>query len=187
MRAGAEVFEQRQHEAREQVAREVVHREAQLVAVAALHPASVARDRAADSGVVDDRIEALVIARHLLRKRAHFVERREVGAQPVKLLVAGARADLVDRGAPSRIVAAVDQQRRALGRELRRERTTEPVGRAGDQNRLLGDGLHAVGLSRNRAMSSEPSASLSSQTARTAAKEARGMFENQVPLRGSRG
>ena len=96
-----------------------------------------------------------MLTRHLLRKRAHFVERREIGAQPVKLLVAGARADLVDRRAPSRIVAAVDQQRRALGRELRRERAPEPVGRAGDQNRLLGDGSHARRIVTNRAMSSE--------------------------------
>lgn len=117
----------------------MVDREPQLIAVPALQPAAIAGDRRADAGVVDQCVQARDLAAGLLGERAHLLERGEVGAQPTQPLVAGRGADLLDRLASALIVAAVEQERRVLLRELSRQRASEPVRGAGDQDCLLTD------------------------------------------------
>ena len=62
-RAGAQQVEQ---PGREQVRREVVHGEAQLVAVAALLALAAAGHVRADAGVVDEHVELLLAREHLV-------------------------------------------------------------------------------------------------------------------------
>ncbi|HTA32398.1 MAG TPA: hypothetical protein VK721_03155 [Solirubrobacteraceae bacterium] len=73
-------FERGQQQLREQVAGEVVDREPQLIAVAALHPLAIAGDSRADAGVVDERVQTRDLAERLLGERAHLIQRRQVGS-----------------------------------------------------------------------------------------------------------
>ena len=88
-------LQQRQQLVGQQEAREIVHREAQLVAVDAGLPARH-RPCRADAGVVDQEVEAVHGAAHLVRQAAHLGQRRQVGLQE-----GGAAAGLGDLAAPA--------------------------------------------------------------------------------------
>jgi len=91
-----------------------------------------------------------VLARHLLGERANLMERCEVGAQPVQVVVARPGPDVLERLLSATVVAAVDEQRRAMRGQLRRERAAEAVRGAGDQDRLLVERSHHASFRRRR-------------------------------------
>jgi len=101
-------------------------------------------ERGSDAGVVDERVEPVVLACHLLCERAHLVEGSKVRAEPVELLVGGARADLVDRLSSASVVAAVDEECCARSSELSSERAAETVRCPCDQDRLFGNRLNGA-------------------------------------------
>jgi hypothetical protein len=109
---------------REREAREVVDREAQLVAVAALLARALVRAAGPDPRVADQHVQLVGRVGHLVGQLPDLVERGEVGAE-------GLAADL---GEPLR-VAAVAQHARAVGLEALGYGAPEAVRRAGDQDR----------------------------------------------------
>jgi hypothetical protein len=101
---------------------EVVDREGQLVTVVALPALGLD-----DAGVVDEGVQAL----DPLGQSAHFVQGGEVGHEALR------RAGLGGRRPYLLGVAAVDDHGGPPAGQLRRQAPAQPVGRAGDQDRLL--------------------------------------------------
>src|SRR5437762_11233059 len=54
----------------------------------------------------------------------------------------GGLADLAERGLAARRIAAMEQHRRPPGGQLPRDGLAEPIGRAGDENDLVGNWPH---------------------------------------------
>ena len=119
-----------QQRAREQEAGQVVHREVHLVAV--LADLTVLEQ---DARVVDQDVDALVVAEDRLRQRPHLGERGEVGFIEPRASLAVLR-DLGDDGLAALFVPAVDDDLRAEGGHAARDLAPQPVRGAGDHHDL---------------------------------------------------
>ena len=124
-------LDERQEQPRQQEAREIVDRKAQLEAVGADLALCPGR---ADAGVVDEHVEAVGLAPHRIGQRAHLRERREVGAKEARL--AAALRDPLDESLAPRAVAPVQDDARAIRREPLGDIAADAVGRAGDEDGL---------------------------------------------------
>ena len=126
---------------REQERRQVVDRETELVSVGArLAPAMP--PTTADPGVVHEHVEPRLVALDLAGETAHRLERREVGPVDAQPVVARSLADLLGRARQPVRAAAVEQHGRTARGQVLRQRPAEPVGGAGDEDRLLVEGTH---------------------------------------------
>jgi len=117
--------------------RQVVDLEGRLVPVAGDPPDGVD----AKPGVVDQHVKPVVIGADALGQAAHFLKRIEVRAVVAELVVAGLARDLRQRSLTALLASAVQQQCGPLAGELGGDGLAEPVGRAGDEDGLLVDGL----------------------------------------------
>src|SRR5205814_9487942 len=127
-------------------------REAQLVAVLAL----LAGPARAYPCIVHEDIETVVVALHALGQCGDRVERREVGALPVEVLVPRRATDLGDRLPAARVVAAVEDHPCARFGQGRRDSSAQSVGRTPDEDcrhrvNVLGNIKRAFVLSRGTA------------------------------------
>jgi hypothetical protein len=125
-------LEQRQQPLGEREAGQVVHREPELVAVGALLPRSPARHLGADAGVVHQHVQPRLVREDLAREGADLRQVGQIG--PVG--AHRAAAELGDGVRDPLSVAAVDENGRAVARELGRQRPSESVGRSGYQDHL---------------------------------------------------
>ena len=123
---------------RQQKRRQVVDREPELVPVAALLPGA----RAPDPGVVDQEVQPLGAGQDRFGQPPHLGQRGEVGEIDAEAVVPGGLLDLAERRLPARRIAAVEQHRRPPGGQLPCDGLAEPIGRAGDENDLVGNGSH---------------------------------------------
>jgi hypothetical protein len=116
----------RQQQPGQQVRRQVVDRETQLVPVAGQFPTGTRRAEP-HTGVVDQHVEPGGVIGGLSREPAYLVEGRQVRADRH-------RAGLPrDAGQPPGVAAVDDEVVPGAG-QLTRQRPPQPVGGAGDQN-----------------------------------------------------
>ncbi len=115
---------------REQDVRQIVHREVQLVAIAAGLPIAAVPH----AGVVHEHVDALVVAEDGLREGTDLVERREVrGIEP--RAAAPGLLDLGHHGRATFAIAAVHDDVGALGGDPQCHVTTKAIGRPRDEHR----------------------------------------------------
>src|SRR6266568_1621671 len=156
---GRRAPQQRQKQVREQERRQVVDRETELVSVGArLAPAMT--PTTADPGVVHEHVEPRLVALDLAGETAHRLERREVGPVDAQPVVVRSLADLLGRARQPVRAAAVEQHGRTARGQVLRQRPAEPVGGAGDEDRLLVEGTHQPARARSLRMRSTHSSML---------------------------
>jgi hypothetical protein len=111
MRDGA-LLQQRQQAMREQEAREIIHREPQFMPVRAGLPSGPTILRS-DPCIADEDIEPGVIGKHGVGQLSHAGHRRQIGLIE-RRCTAPCPRDLVRQGFGTRLVAAVNQNLRAV-------------------------------------------------------------------------
>ena len=133
MRAGDAFADQRQKQMREQEAGEVVHGEAQFVAVGAGLPRPL-RPAAADAGIVDEKIEPWRRLLHRTGQAPHLGKGGKVRRQ--KVCGAAGVLDLGDDALAAPAIAAMHQNPPALFAQPLRHHAADAVRRTGDQRRF---------------------------------------------------
>src|SRR5690606_39683203 len=128
---GSGFAQQREQQAGQVVAREVVDGESHFYPVGALLALTSGRSRA-DPGVVDQDVELFAALGDVVRQLANLVQIGQIGDHDVQVLVPGGGGQLVADGFGALRVAAVDEHVRPFLRELSDERPAEPVRRSGD-------------------------------------------------------
>jgi hypothetical protein len=141
---------ERQQQVGQQQGCEMVHLQAELVAIGAdLAPLSAVRS-GAYAGVVDEDVETVVSGRNLLGQAMHVAKRREICDVCLQPIVARCGSDLATRRCRALGVTTVQQNTGSTAGELPCRSLADAVGRTGDENDLLAQRRASSAFSRLR-------------------------------------
>jgi hypothetical protein len=116
------------------------------VAVGTLLARSTSGDAGADAGIVDQGVDARLLIQNLLGQDADLVEGGQVGAVAGVRLVWTGLPDVGQGGSDAIVIAAVDEDPGAPGRQVNGKPAAQPVGGAGDEDGLPVDGCYLCKL-----------------------------------------
>jgi hypothetical protein len=128
----------------QQKRRQVVDGKAQFIAILALLASASSWQGGANAGIVEQHVDAFLLASQPFGQHSHLRKLGKVRAIPLQAGVARLCANLLQRALPPGFIAPMQQERGPGARKMQGNRFTQSISRSGNQDDLFCQWSHMV-------------------------------------------